>query len=135
MSERDERFLNPKPGSETFDVPDPEVEAEFAEAAGAAGSGGEELAEDLREHNALSPTLSGGDVDAAWEEANVGEESVGGENPTPDQDIVDELGDAMGIPVGAGEALHTTEELEKRDARRWELDPASAEDYPERQRR
>lgn len=76
--------------------------------------------------------LSGGDVDAAWEDADVGEESMGGENPTPDQDAVDELGKAVGIIYEDGELLHTTEKLEARDEHRWELDPASSEGFDER---
>lgn len=36
--------------------------------------------------------------------------------PTPDRDVVDEIGKALGV---------------SRDVHRWELDPASAEDYIE----
>ncbi len=87
------------------------------------------LAEKLREHTDTSPMLSGGDVDAAWEDADIGEESVGGGNPTPDQDEVDEIGRAMGLTFEDNEPLDFSEKLEKRDRDRWELDPASAEDY------
>lgn len=92
-------------------------------------NGGKQLADKLREHTASSPTLSGGDIDAAWEDADVGEESVGGGNPTPDQDEVDEIGKAMGVTFQDNEPLDFTEKLEKRDRDRWELDPASAEDF------
>jgi hypothetical protein len=78
------------------------------------------------------PKLSGGDVDAAWEHADVGEETVGGSSPTPDQDVVDELGEAAGITYSDTEPLHTTEKVERRDERRWELDPASSDDYQAR---
>src|SRR5438552_1276178 len=100
------------------------VQDEFAEASRLGEGGGERMAEKRRQHTESSPLLSGGDVDAAWEDANVGEESVGGDNPTPDQDRVDDLGGAMGVRYGEGEALHTTEKLEERDRKRWELDPA-----------
>ncbi len=115
--------------SEIFE-PTQEVKNEFDEASqlGAAGP----LAEKLREHHATSPTLSGGDIDAAWEDADVGEESVGGGNPTPDQSVVDELGQAMGVTYEDGEPLHTAEKLADRDAHRWELDPASSEGFAER---
>ncbi len=89
----------------------------------------------LREHNATSPALSGGDVDAAWEDADVGEESVGGGNPTPDQNVVDELGEAMGVNYEDGEPLHTEEKLEDRDKNRWELNPASSEGFDGRMNR
>lgn len=76
--------------------------------------------------------LTGGDVDAAWEQAAVGDEAVGGSSPTPDQDIVDEIGKALGVTYAEGEPLHTTEKIARRDEKRWELNPASSEDYVER---
>ena len=119
--------------SEIFE-PTQEVKSAFEEAShlGSPGPLREKLLEKLREHHASSPALSGGDVDAAWEDADVGEESVGGGNPTPDQSVVDELGKAMGVNYEDGEPLHTTEKLESRDAHRWELDPASSEGFAER---
>ena len=77
--------------------------------------------------------LSGGDVQAAWDQ-DTGEETVGGSNPTPDQDQVDALGQAVGISYSDAEPLHTTEKVERRDEKRWELDPASDADYAERRR-
>ena len=91
--------------------------------------GGQQLAEKLLEYNNASPTLAGGDIDAAWEDDAVGEELVGGANPTPDQDIVEEIGKAMGVTFEDNEPLDFTEKLEKRDRDRWELNPASAEDF------
>ena len=76
--------------------------------------------------------LAGGDIDAAWDESAVGEETVGGTTPTPDQDIVDEIGRAVGVEYEDAEPLHTTEKLERRDEQRWELHPASSEDFTER---
>ncbi|HKT36376.1 MAG TPA: DUF6335 family protein [Nitrospira sp.] len=76
--------------------------------------------------------LTGGDIDAAWDQAEVGEETVGGTTPTPDQDIVDEIGKAVGIEYEDAEPLHTTEKVERRDEQRWELHPASSEDFSER---
>jgi len=78
--------------------------------------------------------LSGGDIDAAWDQAAVGDETVGGSSPTPDQDIVDEIGKALGVTYADGEPLHTTEKIARRDEARWELHPASSEDYAERTR-
>lgn len=115
--------------SEKFE-PTEEVRKEFDEAARLGLSGGG--IEKLLEHHSASPKLSGGDVDAAWEDAAVGEESVGGGNPTPDQSIVEELGEAVGLTYEDGEPLHTTEKVEARDAHRWELDPASSEGFGER---
>jgi len=92
---------------------------------------GNALLRDMDLHNATSPELSGGDVDAAWDDADSGEETVGGSSPTPDQDVVDELGAAAGLTFNEEEPLGT-EKLERRDDERWELDPASSEDYEER---
>jgi hypothetical protein len=78
--------------------------------------------------------VTGGDLEAAWDQAEVGDETVGGSSPTPDQDIVEELGQALGLTYEDNEPLHTTEKVEQRDAQRWELDPASSEDYQERTR-
>ena len=88
-----------------------------------------ELLEKIRQHHSESPILSGGDVDAAWDQANDdGEETVGGSTPTPDQDVVDELGEAAGLIYDDYEPLHTADKLEKRDKDRWELNPASQDD-------
>ncbi|HEY9882578.1 MAG TPA: DUF6335 family protein, partial [Thermosynechococcaceae cyanobacterium] len=83
--------------------------------------------------NEASPTLTGGDIDANYEQANaVGDESVGGTANTPDMDVVDELGAAVGLEMDDRAFLRTTEILEQRDARRWELEPTSSEDYVDR---
>ncbi|MFB2972793.1 DUF6335 family protein [Aerosakkonema sp. BLCC-F183] len=87
----------------------------------------------LRLYTSTSPKLSGGDVDAAWEQADsTGEEAVGGTAATPDQNIVDQLGAAVGLDIDDMAFLHTVEIIEERDDRRWELDPTSSEDYQER---
>jgi uncharacterized protein DUF6335 len=80
--------------------------------------------EEARRYSSTSPTLSGGDVDADWQRADhVGEEAVGGSVATPDQSVVDELGDALGVPRGADEEVRTSQEiLEERDRNRWELE-------------
>lgn len=117
--------------SEKFE-PIEEVRDEFEIASKLGTAGHVQLMQKLHAHNSTSPALSGGDIDAAWEDAAVGEESVGGENPTPDQDVVDELGEAVGLIYYDGEPLHTTEKIESRDERRWELDPASSEGFNER---
>jgi len=76
--------------------------------------------------------VTGGDIDAAWDQAAVGDETVGGSSPTPDQDVVDEIGAAVGVSYEEGEPLRTTEKLKQRDEHRWEHNPASSEDYAER---
>jgi hypothetical protein len=108
-----------------------EVQQEFADAQ-RLGSGAEQLKRELREHHSRTPRLSAGDLDADWARADIGDETVGGSSPTPDQDIVEELGEAIGLTYEDNEPLHTTEKVEERDHHRWELDPASSEDYSDR---
>jgi hypothetical protein len=81
--------------------------------------------EESRLYSSTSPVLAGGDVDADWKRADqVGEEGVGGSVATPDQDVVDELGDALGVPRAPDEEVRTSQEiLEERDRHRWELEP------------
>jgi Family of unknown function (DUF6335) len=75
----------------------------------------------LRGEPAASPRLTGGDVDADWRRAaSSGEEAVGGSAVTPDQDVVDELGEALGVPRAPDEPFRASQEvLEERDARRF----------------
>jgi hypothetical protein len=95
--------------------------------------GGRTLRDRMSDYNQASPVLTGGDVDANYEQANaVGDESVGGTAPTPDMDVVDELGAAVGLEMDDRAFLRTNEVLEQRDDRRWELDPLSSEDYGDR---
>ena len=99
-------------------------------------SGGRQMLHDIEEHHGYDRDLNAGDPDVDIEDAaTVGEESVGGGNPTPDQDIVDEIGEAVGLQYQDNEPLHTTEKVEERDRHRWELDPASSEDYRDRNKR
>ena len=111
--------------------PDDEVTQEFADAS-RLGSGAELLKRELREHHSRTPELSGGDLDADWARADIGDETVGGSAPTPDQDIVEQLGEAVGLTYEDNEPLRTIEKVEERDRNRWELDPASSEDYNDR---
>jgi hypothetical protein len=77
--------------------------------------------------------VTGGDIDADWASAySTGEEAPGGDNPTPNQDRVDDIGRALGLTYADEEELVGTEKIVTRDRHRWELDPASAEDFPER---
>ena len=63
------------------DPVDEEVEEEFHDAEHLGCS--RELARKLKEYTDKDPVLSGGDVDAAWDQADVGDETVGGGQPYP----------------------------------------------------
>jgi hypothetical protein len=97
----------------------------------AAETGHHELIEALERHTESSPVLTGGDVDAKWEDAYaVGDEAPGGDNPTPDQDRVDDIGRALGVTYDDAEELRPNDKVADRDHHRWELDPASSDDWP-----
>ncbi len=99
----------------------------------AARSGGAEITERLGEHTETSPAITAGDVDADWESAYaVGDEAPGGDNPTPDQDVVDEIGHALGVEYQDNEELKGSDKIVERDRHRWELDPASSDDWKDR---
>ena len=117
-------------------MPTPPSSLNLDRVASAARTGRAEMQEHLRRHTETGPALTGGDVDANWETAfATGDEAPGGDNPTPDQDVVEEVGRALGVEYQDNEELKGAEKLEERDKHRWELDPASSEDYPERARK
>jgi hypothetical protein len=113
--------------------PSPPSSLDLDRTASAARSGRRELLERFAEHTETSPAMTGGDVDADWESAySVGDEAPGGDNPTPDQDIVDDIGRAVGVQYNDNEELKGEKKLLERDKHRWELDPASSDDWEDR---
>ncbi len=88
-----------------------------------------------RDHASMTPAITGGDVDVDVEDAYFsGDEAPGGDNPTPDQDIVDDIGKALGVEYQDNEELRASDKVAERDKHRWELDPASSEDYRDRKK-
>jgi hypothetical protein len=114
-------------------VPSPPSSLNMNRRGSAARTGRAEIAEERAEHATMTPAITGGDVDADVENAYFsGDEAPGGDNPTPDQDIVDDIGRALGVEYQDNEELRASDKVTARDKHRWELDPASAEDYKER---
>jgi uncharacterized protein DUF6335 len=114
-------------------VPTPPSSLDLGVHPSAARSGQAEIQQHLAAHTETGPALTGGDLDANWETAySSGDEAPGGDNPTPDQDIVDQIGRSLGLEYEDDEELKGAEKLEERDKHRWELDPASSEDYDDR---
>ena len=108
----------------------------FATKASAAESGHQMYHQRAKEHTEGGSALTGGDVDSDWNDAySSGEETPGGDMSTPDQDVVEEIGRALGVEYEDAEELKGAEKIESRDRNRWEYDPASAEDYKDRNRR
>jgi hypothetical protein len=127
--ERDRRILEES-------VPGSPSTLDFDRHASAARSGRQEMREALAEHTETSPRLTGGDVDADWESAfSTGDEAPGGDMPTPDQDIVDEIGASLGVQYNDDEELKAVDKIQERDRHRWELNPASSDDYVDRNKK
>ena len=98
----------------------------------AARTGRAEMAQNIREHHGMDD-VTGGDPDVNIEDAYfAGEEAPGGDNPTPDQDIVEDIGKALGVTYEDNEQLKGSDKVAERDKHRWELDPASSDDYNDR---
>jgi hypothetical protein len=98
-------------------------------------AGSQKLADRLRDDPLADPVVTAGDLDANWEAAQFsGDESAVSSMPTPEQNVVDEIGRAMGIDYADNEELKVGDKERERDRHRWELDPASSDDYNERVR-
>ncbi len=82
----------------------------------------------IETHHETSPVLSGGDLDADWLRAHLsGEEAVGGSVATPDQDIVDEIGRALGVEQRLDAEVPSLDEVvQRRDRDRWALEEDAA---------
>jgi hypothetical protein len=98
-------------------------------------AGTAKLADRMRNDGNADPVITAGDLDANWESAQFsGDESAVSSMPTPDNNQVDGIGAAMGVQYQDNEELKAGEKERERDKHRWELDPASSEDYKERLR-
>ncbi|HJP95042.1 MAG TPA: DUF6335 family protein [Pyrinomonadaceae bacterium] len=107
-------------------VPDPEIEEFMEQEISRAPKDPDLLAQRLRNNTSASPRDAGGDLDAAWEDVNdSGSETVAGDNPTPDQSLVEENASAIGVSYEDNEELEFIDKIEKRDRDRYELDENS----------
>jgi hypothetical protein len=114
-------------------VPTPPSSLNMERHGSAARTGRAEIAETLEDHRGMSPAIAAGDVDVDVEDAYfTGDEAPGGDNPTPDQDVVDDIGKALGVQYEDSEELKASDKIVERDRHRWEMDPASSEDYKDR---
>ena len=96
-------------------------------------AGSAKLSNRLRDDGLADPVITAGDVDANWESAQFsGDESAVSSMSTPGQSVVEEIGAAMGVTYADNEELKVGEKERGRDKHRWELDPASADDYRDR---
>lgn len=107
--------MNKKSADETKnDAIKAEVQQEFENAEDRGESDLDQLKAELNEQQYLLPSPL------------VSEEDTGFTNINPDQ-----KGEAYGLAYQANEPLDTAEKIEERDEDRWELNPASADDFEE----
>ncbi|HET7113790.1 MAG TPA: DUF6335 family protein [Pyrinomonadaceae bacterium] len=107
-------------------VPDPEIEEFMELEISHVPKDPEALAQRLRNNTAASPRDAGGDLDATWEDVNdSGSETVAGDNPTPDQSLVEENASAIGVTYEDNEELEFIDKIERRDRDRFELEESS----------
>ncbi|MBD2108600.1 DUF6335 family protein [Leptolyngbya subtilissima] len=103
----------------------PPSQAEVEEARVGQSDDSEHLGAEVTAESALETNspLTGGDPDAVAERAEtVGEEAVGGTTPTPEQNDVDALADAVGISTKPEHPVGVLNEMNRRDDQRFELD-------------
>lgn len=131
MAEEDRnKYVNARFDRGDDELIDAEVRESFAQDQ-QLDHGGELAKRRLQQHTDESPELSAGDMDATWDDAN-GEEAGSGTTSTPDENVVDEVGGAVGISYSDTEPLNTNEKLDQRDHERWDLNPASDPVYQDR---
>lgn len=98
-------------------------------------AGSAELDERMRENTHSDPSLSAGDIDARWEDSESGgEETAAGSMPTPGQNDTREIAHAVGVDYADDEPLKAGTKERERDRKRFELDPASSDDWQQRNR-
>ena len=125
----------PSPGRavEPVTVPGPPSSLNMHRQGSAVRTGRSEMHQSQQELRGMSPEITAGDVDVDVQDAYfTGDEAPGGDNPTPDQDVVDDIGKALGVEYQDAEELKSGDKVVERDRHRWELDPASSEDYKDR---
>lgn len=93
-----------------------------------------ESLEHLREIEASwrTPVKTGGALDLEWQrDAESREDDVDGTGAMPEQDVVDEIGEALGVPQARDAEIRISAEILKdRDRRYWDLEWKAARARP-----
>jgi len=116
--QKTKRASKARPGILTLRTPPSSLDLDRN--ASAARTGRRVVDANLKRHSKMA-ALTAGDVDADMESAYfTGDETPGGDNPTPDQNDVDEIGHAVGIEYQDNEELKSTDKIDERDKHRWD---------------
>jgi hypothetical protein len=96
-------------------------------------AGSAKLAHRLQNDSLTDPAVTGGDLDAQPEGAQFsGDETPVSSMTSPEANQVDDIGRSMGVTYADNEELKVGEKERSRDKDRWELNPASSEDWKDR---
>jgi hypothetical protein len=118
---------------------DRDVADTFDESLDRAGveTGSREMLKEESLEQGLDLRMAAGDIDQATrfveltDASTVGQEAVGGAQQPPDQSSVDDIGREVGIEYQDNEPLEVNRKIRERDlTERWELNPASSDDWP-----
>ncbi|HEX3704392.1 MAG TPA: DUF6335 family protein [Vicinamibacterales bacterium] len=116
---------------ETVQTPPSSLDLDRRGSAARTGRAG--MAESLDDHRGMATAITAGDADVDVEDAYfTGDGAPGGDNPAPDAEVVDDIGKALGVQYEDSEELKSSDKIVERDRHRWEMDPASSEDYKDR---
>ena len=104
-------------------IPTPPSSLDMDRRGSAARTGRAEIAATGREHHGIEsgadrPAMSTSTRDDAYFS---GEKRRAATIPTPDQDIVDDIGKALGVEYADNEELKGADKVDERDKHRWEL--------------
>lgn len=132
LRKRKPEVLDPGRAEMEKHQPPSEVKREFDEASRLGAEPRDQIIHEVTMRQRASDDTSAGDPDADVQISAVDDETPQGDNPTPDQNVVEDVGRAQGLTYEDNEPLKPTEKIAERDRKRWELDPASSEHYRER---
>ena len=113
-------------------VPTPPSSLDLDRTPSAAQSGRPGMRDARMHHNEVSPEITGGDVDASWEDAyRSATKRRGATTRRPIRTASMTSAKRWASSTEDSEELKAARQVAERDRHRWELDPASADDYPE----
>lgn len=91
-----------------------------------------EVAWDPNDPLLRKPGIEADRLGAGFDPTALGDETGDDSSPRPDENVADEIGAEVGVNYQDDEELHTADKVAQRDKQRWELNPASSEDFEDR---
>jgi Family of unknown function (DUF6335) len=91
--------------------------------------GDDDVAWEREDPLSTRPGIESDRLGAGFDPTRLGDETGDASSPRPDENIADEIGAEVGVTYQEGEELDTVNKVAERDRDRWELRPASSEDF------